>query len=108
MIQTKTLYHWQKKAFSLDTEYREILRMLSNSTNIFLDINSVCSLVSLPRQEALDSITELEEAGWLTYGRKLSKKGGNVSNNLFVAISERVARRQLTQLKFKETSHGRN
>ena len=108
MIQTRPPYHWQKKAFSMDTEYREILRMLSNSTNIFLDINSVCSLVSLPRQEALDSITELEEAGWLTYGRKLSKRGGNVSNNLFVALSERVARRQLTQLKFKETSYGRN
>ena len=107
MITTRPLYHWQKKAFSLDTEYRDVLRMLTHATNIFLDINSVCALVDLPRQETLDSITELEEAGWLTYGRKISKHNGKVSNSLYVALSERVARRQLTQLKFKDKKNGR-
>jgi len=62
----KPKYHWQKKAYLLSSDSNNVLRYLTNVSTIFLDINEVCNMTPLPKQDTLDLITELEEAGWVT------------------------------------------
>lgn len=83
------------------TEEREFLRILSNTANIFSTIHGVCKYVIQPQDEAIETIAELEGAGWLTYARKAN------SNHLYVGLSERVARRQLVSKKFRSSKYDR-
>ena len=91
-------YIWKTRA-GFTTEEKEFLRILSNTANIFSTIHGVCKFVAQPQDEAIDTIADLEQAGWLTYARQAN------SSNLYVGLSERVARRQLVSKKFRSNKY---
>lgn len=91
-------YVWKKSA-GFTTEEKEFLRILSNMANIFSTIHGVCKFVAQPQDEAIETIADLEQAGWLTYARKAN------SSSLYVGLSERVARRQLVSKKFRSNKY---
>ena len=91
-------YAWKNSA-GFTIEEKEFLRILSNMANIFSTIHGVCKFVAQPQDEAIETIAELEEAGWLTYTRKAN------SSSLYVGLSERVARRQLVSKKFRSSKY---
>jgi hypothetical protein len=87
-------YAWENYS-GFTTEEREFLRILSNTADIFSTIHGVCKFVIQPKDEAIETIADLEGAEWLTYARKAD------SQSLYVGLSERVARRQLVSKKFR-------
>ena len=100
-MMTKPKIHWEKKSYLLSSDSCTLLRYLTHTNTIFVSIDVVCSMTPLPRQDTLDLITELEEAGWVTYARKIAENDKtSFSKLLYIALSERVARRQLVARKF--------
>lgn len=103
---TPPLKEWQRIELYFDPKERDILRLLTNSKEIFLTLTSVRKLLALSHDEVEDHIGDLEGAGWVTYGRRVSDSFGTVTDtNLYVGLSERIARRQLVTRRFKSSKY---
>jgi hypothetical protein len=97
---------WQRIELYFDPEQRDILRLLTNSKELFLTLTSVRKLLTLSQEEVEDHIGELEGAGWLTYARRVADSFGSVTDvNLYIGLSERIARRQLVARRFNSPKY---
>lgn len=102
---TPPIKEWQKIELYFDPTARDVLRLLTHSKEIFLSVNGVQKLLTLS-QDIEDQIGDLEEAGWLTYARRVGDTFGAVTDtNLYVGLSERVARRQLVARRFNQPNY---
>ena len=103
---TPPIKEWQKLEFYFEPSARDILRLLTHSREIFLSVNGVCKLLTLSRKEVEDQVGDLEEAGWLTYARRVGDSFGVVTDiNLYIGLAERVARRQLVARRFNQPKY---
>jgi hypothetical protein len=105
-VMTQPIKEWQRIELYFDPKERSILRLLTNSKELFLTLNGVRKLLALSHEEVEDHIGDLEGAGWLTYARRISDSFGSVTDiNLYVGLSERVARRQLVARRFNSPKY---
>jgi len=106
---TPPIKHWQKIELYIDPDAREILRTLTYSKEIFLSVKGVSRLTALPLDDTCHLVSDLEEAGWLTYSYKATDLNiKSEDRELYVGLSERVARRQLVARKFNQPKYANN